>query len=222
MENCIDDRLLLARALRAQQNVIGRSMSEHLVPTGDAWGRGADSCRVNSCVITRSCFHSRSPPHWESASGFYLAKWHSNFATRSSQLFSWSAQKGDRQWPSSSFSAWPHFCPRQSRRRCWRRSKNRERRRSTEASVLGPTTTQPRTPLLTPAISVCRWSSAMCAVRRGIDEHDYRDLTGIGGCCARAHRLAYARRGNAAQKPPSHPLPPAWERASYRLWRTLW
>jgi hypothetical protein len=30
----------------------------------------------------------------------------------------------------------------------------------------------------------------MCAVRRGIDERDYRDLTGIDGCCARAHRLA--------------------------------
>jgi hypothetical protein len=38
--------------------------------------------------------------------------------------------------------------------------------------------------LLTPAISVCRWSrrwlSALCAVRRGIDERDYRDLTRIG------------------------------------------
>jgi hypothetical protein len=25
----------------------------------------------------------------------------------------------------------------------------------------------------------------MCVVRRGIDERDHRDLTGIGGCCAR-------------------------------------
>jgi hypothetical protein len=39
----------------------------------------------------------------------------------------------------------------------------------------------------------------MCAVRRGIDERDYRDLTGIDGCCARPST-------GAAQKPPSHLL----------------
>jgi hypothetical protein len=25
----------------------------------------------------------------------------------------------------------------------------------------------------------------MCAIRRGIDDRDYRDLTGIDGCCTR-------------------------------------
>src|SRR5262249_14507377 len=83
-------------------------------------------------------------------------------------------------------SAWPHFCPRRSRRRCWRnrRCKNRERRRSTKASVSGLITTRERMRLLTPAVSICRWAhprvSTMCAVRRGIDERDDYDLTGIG------------------------------------------
>ena len=45
---------------------------------------------------------------------------------------------------------------RQSRRRCWRnrRRKNRERQRSTKASVSGRITTRPRMRLLTPAISI--------------------------------------------------------------------
>jgi len=49
---------------------------------------------------------------------------------------------------------------------------NRERQRSTKASVSGRITTRPRMRLLTPAISIGRWSrrrlSAMCAVRRGM------------------------------------------------------
>lgn len=94
------------------------------------------------------------------------------------------------------FPASPHFCLRQSRPRRSRnrRCKNRARRHSIKASVRGGITTWRRMRLPTAAISICRWSSglssAMCAVRRGID----RVMRRAGWLAARPLELNWRRR----------------------------